>query len=186
MAARWTSFGCSAGRSRGRRGRLKTQDFAGGIVIHITSAVSGLVVCRALGPRRGFDPLGEAFPHSNLVLSAIGLGMLWVGWFGFNAGSSFAAGAQAAEAIMNTHASACCSALVWLYMSQRNDESGSKPSYIAVMNGSIAGLAAITPAAGAPCDSFEVACLLKAYVLLFMLAPDCNYQLQATWASVPP
>jgi Amt family ammonium transporter len=164
---------------------MGAQDFAGGIVIHITSAVSGLVVCRALGPRRGFDPLGEAFPHSNLVLSAIGLGMLWVGWFGFNAGSSFAAGAQAAEAIMNTHASACCSALVWLYMSQRNDESGSKPSFIAVMNGSIAGLAAITPAAGASCDSFEAACLLKD-VLLFMLAPVCNHQLQATWASVPP
>jgi len=127
---------------------MGAQDFAGGIVIHITSAVSGLVVCRALGPRRGFDPLGEAFPHSNLVLSAIGLGMLWVGWFGFNAGSSFAAGAQASEAIMNTHASACCSALAWLYMSQRNNERGNKPSFIAVMNGSIAGLAAITPAAG--------------------------------------
>ena len=135
---------------------MGAQDFAGGIVIHITSAVSGLVVCRALGPRRGFDPLGEAFPHSNLVLSAIGLGMLWVGWFGFNAGSSFAAGAQASEAIMNTHASACCSALAWLYMSQRNNERGNKPSFIAVMNGSIAGLAAITPAAGAFIASFFV------------------------------
>ena len=135
---------------------MGAQDFAGGIVIHITSAVSGLVVCRALGPRRGFDPLGEAFPHSKLVLSAIGLGMLWVGWFGFNAGSSFAAGAQASEAIMNTHASACCSALAWLYMSQRNNERGNKPSFIAVMNGSIAGLAAITPAAGAFIASFFV------------------------------
>ncbi len=128
---------------------LGAQDFAGGIVIHVTSAVSGLIVCRALGPRRGFDPLGEPFPHSNLVLSAIGLGMLWVGWFGFNAGSAFAAGAQASEAIMNTHASACCSALAWLYMSQRGSNSGSKLSFIVVANGSVAGLAAITPAAGA-------------------------------------
>lgn len=128
---------------------LGAQDFAGGIVIHVTSAVSGLVVCRALGPRRGFDPQGEPFPHSNLVLSAIGLGMLWVGWYGFNAGSAFAAGAQASEAIMNTHASACCSALAWLYMSQRSSGGGGKPSFIAVANGSVAGLAAITPAAGA-------------------------------------
>ena len=134
---------------------MGAQDFAGGIVIHVTSAVSGLVVCRALGSRRGFDPQGESFPHSNLVLSAIGLGMLWVGWYGFNAGSAFAAGAQASEAIMNTHASACCSALAWLYLSQRGGSAtGGKPSFIAVANGSVAGLAAITPAAGAcpPCS----------------------------------
>jgi ammonium transporter, Amt family len=134
---------------------LGAQDFAGGIVIHVTSATSGLIVCRALGPRRGFDPLGEPFPHSNLVLSAIGLGMLWVGWFGFNAGSAFAAGAQASEAIMNTHASACCSALAWLYLSQRGSEKDSKLSFIVVANGSVAGLAAITPAAGASAASLH-------------------------------
>jgi Amt family ammonium transporter len=161
--------------------QLGAQDFAGGIVIHVTSATSGLIICRALGPRRGFDPLGEPFPHSNLVLSAIGLGMLWVGWFGFNAGSAFAAGAQASEAIMNTHASACCSALAWLYLSQRGRESGSKLSFIVVANGSVAGLAAITPAAGA---LLPLLCSISPpYIVYF---PLMRALVQATSASAPP
>jgi Amt family ammonium transporter len=162
---------------------LGAQDFAGGIVIHVASAVGGLVVCRAVGSRRGFDPLGEPFPHSNLVLSAIGLGMLWVGWFGFNAGSAFAAGAQASEAIMNTHASACCSALAWLYMSQRGSERGSKPSFIAVANGSVAGLAAITPAAGSFSHSPRIHDIMPVMFVIFPYLAEVGLQVTLVLAA---
>ena len=118
-------------------------DLAGGIVVHITAGVAALVLCIVVGPRRGF-PSTQMLPH-NLPLTLIGAGMLWVGWFGFNAGSQLAANGSAAMTLVVTHLSACTAALVWMVMEWWIL---SKPSALGIATGSIAGLAAITPASG--------------------------------------
>lgn len=118
-------------------------DLAGGIVVHITAAVAALVACVMVGPRRGF-PHAPLMPH-NLALTLTGAGMLWVGWFGFNAGSQLAANGSAALTLVVTHISACAASVVWMAIEWvRNG----KPSALGIATGSIAGLAAITPAAG--------------------------------------
>jgi Amt family ammonium transporter len=118
-------------------------DLAGGIVVHITAGVAALVLCIVVGPRRGF-PSTQMLPH-NLPLTMVGAGMLWVGWFGFNAGSQLAANGSAAMTLVVTHLSACTAALVWMTVEWWKL---SKPSALGIATGSIAGLAAITPAAG--------------------------------------
>jgi Amt family ammonium transporter len=118
-------------------------DLAGGIVVHITAGVAALVLCIVVGPRRGF-PTTQMLPH-NLPLTLIGAGMLWVGWFGFNAGSQLAANGAAAMTLIVTHLSACTAALVWMGLEW---SLLGKPSALGIATGSIAGLAAITPAAG--------------------------------------
>jgi len=118
-------------------------DLAGGIVVHITAGVAALVACVMVGPRRGF-PHAQLMPH-NLPLTIAGAGMLWVGWFGFNAGSQLAANGAAAMTLVVTHLSACAASVVWMLTEWvRNG----KPSALGIATGSIAGLAAITPAAG--------------------------------------
>ncbi len=118
-------------------------DLAGGIVVHITAAVAALVACIMVGPRHGF-PHGQLLPH-NLALTITGAGMLWVGWFGFNAGSQLAANGSAAMTLVVTHISACAASVVWMLIEWvRNG----KPSALGIATGSIAGLAAITPASG--------------------------------------
>ena len=118
-------------------------DFAGGIVVHITAGIGALVACIVVGKRVGY-PEEVRRPH-NLTMTVTGTAMLWVGWFGFNGGSALAAGGDAAMAITVTHISASVGALVWMVIESIKN---SKPSVLGAATGSIAGLAAITPAAG--------------------------------------
>ena len=124
-------------------GRFHTLDFAGGTVVHITSGVSALVCALYLGKRVGYP--NEAMPPHSVVLSFIGACLLWVGWFGFNAGSALGAGSLATSAFVATHFAAATAALGWMAAEWiRNG----KPSALGAISGAVAGLVAITPAAG--------------------------------------
>lgn len=118
-------------------------DLAGGIVVHITAGVAALVLCIMVGPRQGF-PSAQMLPH-NLPMTMAGAAMLWVGWFGFNAGSQLSAGGTAAMTLLVTHLSSCTAALVWMALEWKFL---GKPSALGIATGCIAGLAAITPASG--------------------------------------
>lgn len=124
-------------------GKIPVLDFAGGMVVHISSGVSALVFALMIGKRAGF-PHEQMAPH-NVVLSLIGTGLLWVGWFGFNAGSALNAGALATSAFAATHFSAAAAALSWATMEWKLK---GKPSVLGAASGMVAGLATITPAAG--------------------------------------
>jgi Amt family ammonium transporter len=124
-------------------GSIPTFDFAGGTVVHITSGVSALVCALYLGKRKGY-PTEPIKPHS-LVLSVIGACLLWVGWFGFNAGSALSASGLASSAFVATHLAAAAAALGW--MGAEWLHSG-KPSMLGGISGCVAGLVAITPASG--------------------------------------
>ena len=124
-------------------GKIPVLDFAGGTVVHISSGVSALVFALMLGKRRGF-PHEPMMPH-NVVLSLIGTGLLWVGWFGFNAGSALNAGALATSAFAATHFSAAAAALSWSVMEWKLK---GRPSVLGTAAGMVAGLATITPASG--------------------------------------
>lgn len=124
-------------------GAIPTFDFAGGTVVHITSGVSALVCALYLGKRKGY-PAEPIKPHS-LVLSVIGACLLWVGWFGFNAGSALSASGLASSAFVATHLAAAAAALGW--MGAEWLHSG-KPSMLGGISGCVAGLVAITPASG--------------------------------------
>jgi Amt family ammonium transporter len=119
-------------------------DFAGGTVVHINSGVAGLVGVAFAGPRIGH--LKEAMPPHSLALTMVGAGLLWVGWFGFNAGSALEANGLAAIAMMNTFVAPAAGVLTW--MGLERIVSG-KPSMLGGASGAVAGLVAITPAAGA-------------------------------------
>src|SRR6267154_3874138 len=124
-------------------GRFPTLDFAGGTVVHITSGVSALVCALYLGKRVGYPK--EPMPPHSVVLSFIGACLLWVGWFGFNAGSALSAGTLATSAFVATHFAAAAAALGWSVAEWiRNG----KPSTLGAISGSVAGLVAITPASG--------------------------------------
>ncbi len=118
-------------------------DFAGGTVVHINSGIAGLVGVAFAGPRIGH--LKEAMPPHSLALTMVGAGLLWVGWFGFNAGSALEANGVAAVAMMNTFVAPAAGALTW--MAAERLISG-KPSMLGGASGAVAGLVAITPAAG--------------------------------------
>src|SRR6202521_2851998 len=124
-------------------GRFPTLDFAGGTVVHISSGVSALVCALYLGKRSGY-PKQPMPPHS-LVLSFIGACLLWVGWFGFNAGSALAASSLATSAFVATHFAAAAAAISW---SAAEWWKAGKPSLLGAISGAVAGLVAITPAAG--------------------------------------
>ncbi|HEY3825012.1 MAG TPA: ammonium transporter [Bryobacteraceae bacterium] len=124
-------------------GRIPTLDFAGGTVVHITSGVSALMCALYLGKRKGY-PQEAMKPHS-MVLSVIGACLLWVGWFGFNAGSATAANGLATTAFVATHFATATAALGW--MAAEWLKSG-KPSMLGGISGAVAGLVAITPASG--------------------------------------
>ncbi len=124
-------------------GRFPTLDFAGGTVVHITSGVSALVCALYLGKRVGYPK--EPMPPHSVVLSFIGACLLWVGWFGFNAGSALAAGSLATSAFVATHFAAAAATIGWAGAEWiRNG----KPSVLGAISGAVAGLVAITPAAG--------------------------------------
>ena len=127
----------------GYLGSIGVIDFAGGLVVHVTCGVAALVSAIMIGPRKGF-PHTPLPPH-NRTMVVIGAAMLWVGWFGFNAGSAVAANGDAAMAMLVTHISAAVAALVW--MSVEWIKQG-KPTVVGIATGMVAGLATITPAAG--------------------------------------
>jgi ammonium transporter, Amt family len=124
-------------------GKIPCFDFAGGTVVHITSGVSALVCALYLGKRVGF-PNNTMKPH-NLVLSFVGACLLWVGWFGFNAGSALAASGLATSAFVATHFGAAAAALGWVGAEWMHS---GKPSVLGGISGCVAGLVAITPASG--------------------------------------
>jgi Amt family ammonium transporter len=124
-------------------GRVPVLDFAGGMVVHISSGISALVCALVLGKRLGYPR--EPMPPHNVVLSLIGTGLLWVGWFGFNAGSAVSAGKLASSAFAATHFSASASALSWALCEWLQK---GRPSVLGVASGMVAGLATITPASG--------------------------------------
>jgi ammonium transporter, Amt family len=124
-------------------GRFPTLDFAGGTVVHVTSGVSALVCALYLGRRVGYPK--EPMPPHSVVLSFIGACLLWVGWFGFNAGSALSAGSLATSAFVATHFAAAAAALGWAGAEWLRS---GKPSTLGAISGAVAGLVAITPAAG--------------------------------------
>ena len=124
-------------------GKIPVLDFAGGTVVHISSGLSALVFAIVLGKRSGF-PREPMVPH-NVVLSLIGTGLLWVGWFGFNAGSALNAGTLATSAFAATHFSAAAAALSWAAVEWKLK---GRPSVLGAAAGMVAGLATITPASG--------------------------------------
>ena len=124
-------------------GVIPTLDFAGGAVVHISSGVSALVCALVLGSRRGYGK--SPMPPHSVVLSVIGAGLLWVGWFGFNAGSALKAGGLASGALLCTHLAGATAMMSWLLVEWIKT---GKPTVLGAISGAVAGLAIITPASG--------------------------------------
>jgi Amt family ammonium transporter len=118
-------------------------DFAGGTVVHISAGVSALALAIILGPRKGYHE-GERMDPSNIPMVLLGAGILWFGWFGFNAGSALTSGGLASSAFMTTYIAGAAGAITWLILGW----SDHRPSVVGVSTGAVAGLATITPAAG--------------------------------------
>jgi Amt family ammonium transporter len=123
-------------------GAMGALDFAGGTVVHIAAGFSALAFAIAIGPRRGF-PKAPMEPHS-IPYTVLGAGLLWVGWFGFNAGSALGANGLAAYALVNTNTAAAAAAISWMLLAWRDGH----PSVLGIATGAVVGLVAITPAAG--------------------------------------
>jgi len=143
------------------------KDFAGGLVVHLTCGVGALVVAIVLGPRKGFP--STPMPPHNRTMVVTGAAMLWVGWFGFNAGSSWAADGLAGMAMLVTHISAATAALTWMTIEWLKQ---GKPTVIGIATGMVAGLATITPAAGSVGPE-------GALLIGFMAGLICFYATQA-------
>ncbi|MCE9524175.1 MAG: ammonium transporter, partial [Alphaproteobacteria bacterium] len=124
-------------------GAMGTLDFAGGTVVHLNAGVAGLVCAIVMGPRKGYGE--EEFSPYNLLYALIGASLLWVGWFGFNAGSAVAANDLAGVAMMNTQVATAAAALAWMFVEWIVAK---KPSVVGMLSGAVAGLVAITPASG--------------------------------------
>ena len=129
--------------SGGWLAKLGCLDFAGGIVVHINAGMSALALALLLRPRKGFKE-GDAMEPHNIPMVVLGTGLLWFGWFGFNAGSALTSGGLASSAFVATNASAAAAALTWMFLGWINR----RPSALGVVTGAVAGLAAVTPAAG--------------------------------------
>lgn len=129
----------------GLMAKMGVLDFAGGSVVHINAGVAGLIACLMLGKRKEFSLSSDLFAPSNITHTMTGASMLWVGWFGFNAGSALAANGLAGMAMLNTQIAAAAAALTW--MASEWIMRG-KPSLVGISCGAVAGLVAITPAAG--------------------------------------
>src|SRR5947209_6110411 len=124
-------------------GAMGVIDFAGGLVVHLSAGIGGLVVAKVIGRRHGYG--AENLAPFDLSLAVIGTGLLWVGWFGFNGGSALAANSRAAMAIAATHLAACTGALTWMFLEWWTR---GKPSVLGLISGAVAGLGTITPASG--------------------------------------
>ena len=147
-------------------GAIPTLDFAGGTVVHVTSGVSALVCALYLGKRVGFPK--EPMPPHSVVLSVIGACLLWVGWFGFNAGSALAAGSLATSAFVATHFGAAAAALGW---SAAEWLAKGKASVLGAISGAVAGLVAITPAAGfvGPMSALAIGAIAGVFCYLMVM-----------------
>ncbi|MFI0163710.1 ammonium transporter [Streptomyces sp. NPDC017095] len=143
--------------------RLGALDFAGGLPVEITSGASGLALCLVLGPRLGFRR-DSMRPH-NLPMVVLGAGLLWFGWFGFNAGSALGANGLAAAAFLNTLTAGCTGLLGWLFVEQRRD---GHPTTLGAASGAVAGLVAVTPSCG-------TVSLLGALVVGLTAGVVCSY-----------
>jgi Amt family ammonium transporter len=146
-------------------GRFPTLDFAGGTVVHITSGVSALVCALYLGKRLGYPK--EPMPPHSVVISFIGACLLWVGWFGFNAGSALAAGGLATSAFVATHFAASAAVLGWSGLEWIDR---GKPSALGAISGAVAGLVAITPASGfvSPMSAIAIGLIAGAFCFLMV------------------
>jgi Amt family ammonium transporter len=151
-------------------GRIGAMDFAGGTVVHISSGVSALVCALTLGKRRGYGEQGMP-PHS-VGLSVIGAAMLWVGWFGFNAGSALSAGPLASLAFVNTHLAASAGALAWAMVEWLKN---GKPTVLGAISGAVAGLVAITPASGYVLPMYSILIGLAAGIVCFYSATTLKH-----------
>ena len=140
-------------------------DFAGGTVVHINAGIAGLVGCLVLGKRLGFGK--ENTPPHSLTMTMIGASLLWVGWFGFNAGSNLEANGVAAVAFVNTMLATCAAALSWAVVEQIVHK---KPSMLGAVSGAVAGLVAITPASGfgAPMTSILLGLVVSPICFFFV------------------
>jgi Amt family ammonium transporter len=161
--------------------KLGVLDFAGGIVVHISAGVSALALAKLLGPRKGFLGKEPMEPH-NIPMVAIGAGLLWFGWFGFNAGSALTSGGLASSAFVTTNISAAAAATTWMILSWRQR----RPSLLGIVTGAIAGLAAVTPAAGfvpplAGIPIGIVAAVICYYCMLFRMKRGIDESLDV-WA----
>lgn len=143
-------------------GQMGLLDFAGGTVVHITAGVAALVAAMVMGPRNGFGNV--ALPPHNLTMTFTGAGMLWVGWFGFNAGSALAANGDAGMAMLVTHLSAATGCLTWSLVEWWRY---GKPSALGAVTGMVAGLGTITPASGYVGPAGAVVIGLSAGIICF-------------------
>lgn len=155
-------------------GRFPTLDFAGGTVVHITSGVSALVCAIYLGKRLGYPK--EAMPPHSVVLSFVGACLLWVGWFGFNAGSALGSGGLATSAFVATHFATAAAAIGWAGAEWLRN---GKPSALGAISGAVAGLVAITPASGfvGPMSSLAIglAAGVACYFMVAVIKPRLGY-----------
>jgi Amt family ammonium transporter len=149
-------------------------DFAGGIVVHVSSGVSALVMAALIGKRLGYNK--QAFTPHNLPITVLGGGLLWFGWFGFNAGSALEAGGIAANAFVTTNSSAAAAGLTWALIEwQQNDA----PTVLGIVTGAVAGLVSITPACGfvGPLSAVAIGVLggIFSYMAVTALKPRVGY-----------
>jgi Amt family ammonium transporter len=144
---------------------LGTMDFAGGTVVHIAAGYSALAFALVIGPRKGYGR-SPMEPH-NIAYTVLGAGLLWVGWFGFNAGSALAANGVAVNALLTTNTSAATAALVWMLLSWLDG----RPSTLGIATGMVVGLAAVTPASGFVSP-------MAAMVIGAVAAPICYYAIR--------
>ncbi|WP_377808506.1 ammonium transporter [Azospirillum sp. A29] len=151
---------------------LGVLDFAGGTVVHINAGVAGLVAALVIGKRKGYPK--EAFMPHNLVLSLIGASLLWVGWFGFNAGSALTAGPRAGMALAATHIATAGAAMGWLFAEWIVK---GKPSILGIISGAVAGLVAVTPAAGFVDPTGAIVIGIVAGVVCFWSATSLKHML---------
>lgn len=144
----WGPMGMLGGvgdeNAKGLFGFGTTLDFAGGTVVHISAGIAGLMAALVIGAHKNFGKPDTA-PKYNIVFSVIGASLLWVGWFGFNAGSALTAGFSAGMAMLVTHVATSVAALSWMLVEWARN---GKPSVIGIISGAVAGLVAITPASG--------------------------------------
>jgi Amt family ammonium transporter len=157
---------------------LGALDFAGGTVVHINAGVAALAAALVVGPRRGYGGYGngtEAFIPHNLPMTVLGAGLLWFGWFGFNAGSALSANALASSAFTATHLATCAATLAWVVVEWLFR---GKPTTLGAASGAVAGLVAITPAAGfvGPMSAILIGILAGVICYLAVLAkPKLGY-----------
>ena len=153
--------------------RLGILDFSGGTVVHINAGVAALAAVLVLGPRKGYP--GTPMPPNNLAYTSVGAAMLWVGWFGFNAGSGYAANGVAGMALVATQLATAGAALAWMFFEWRRH---GKPSVLGLASGAVSGLVAITPAAGFVGPMSAIVIGAVSGVVCFFVATVLKYALR--------